>query len=96
MSRFILTRRAEADIIDILTYSIENFGRQIALDYQSSLETCFELLAENPLMGRAAQQLDSKVRRHEHGSHVILYEKADDGIVILALVHKRNIRKLKL
>jgi toxin ParE1/3/4 len=96
MSRYVLTRRAEADIIDILTYSIESFGQRKALDYQSSLENCFELLAENPLMGRAAPQIDSKVRRHEHGSHIILYEHADVGVIILALVHKRNVRKLRI
>lgn len=96
MSRYVLTRRAEADIIDILTYSIENFGRRKALEYQSGLENCFELLAENPLMGRAAPQIDSRVRRHEHESHIILYECSEEGVIILALVHKRNVRKLKI
>ncbi|MEN9896294.1 MAG: hypothetical protein RIR97_2146 [Pseudomonadota bacterium] len=96
MSRVILTRRAEADIIDILTYSIEKFGRRKALEYQLSLESCFELLALNPLMGRPAPQIDKDVRRHEHESHVILYEHANDHVIVLALVHKRNVRKLKL
>jgi len=96
MSRFILTRRAEADVLEILAYSIENFGRRKALEYLFSLESCFELLAAKPLMGRAAPQIDSAVRRHEHESHIILYEHTQRGITILALVHKRNLRKLKI
>ena len=35
-------------------------------------------------------------RRHEHKSHVILYEPTDDGVLILAVVHGRSVRRLKL
>ena len=36
------------------------------------------------------------VRRHEHASHVILYESVGTGVLILALVHRRSVRRLTL
>lgn len=36
------------------------------------------------------------MRRHEHGSHVILYREEKDGVLIVAVLHSRSIRGLKL
>jgi toxin ParE1/3/4 len=36
------------------------------------------------------------VRRHVHQSHVLLYEISDSGVLILAIVPARSVRKLKL
>lgn len=45
-------------------------------------------------MGRKAEAIAPGVRRHEHGSHVILYEEQSDGIDILAVIHGRSVRGL--
>jgi len=47
-------------------------------------------------MGRSAAGIAPGVRRHEHGSHVILYREVDGGVLILALVHGRSVRGLEL
>ncbi len=47
-------------------------------------------------MGRKAPKLGEQVHRYEHGSHVVLYEPEGEGILILAIVHSRSIRKLKI
>jgi toxin ParE1/3/4 len=59
------------------------------------LENCFSLIAANPRMGRLSPTVRPGVRRHEHGSHVILYREEEDYAVILAVVHERNICDLK-
>ena len=61
-----------------------------------SFQHCFELLAENPLMGRQSATIRPGLRRHEHGSHVILYKQEDDGVLIVAVVHGRSVHGLKL
>lgn len=96
MSSYRLTERAEADVFDIFLFGFEQFGRMQASRYRDELAACFQLLAENPRMGRPAESIAPGVRRHEHGSHVILYEIADDGVLILAVVHGRSVRRLKL
>jgi toxin ParE1/3/4 len=47
-------------------------------------------------LGRHSPTIRPGLRRHEHGSHVILYKEDDDGVLIVAVVHGRNVRSLKL
>lgn len=97
MSSYRLTRQAEDDILDIFLYGIEQFGPQQARRYKDDLARCFEALARTPRMGRLAPAIGVGVRRHEHASHVILYEIDDHGgILILAIVHGRSIQRLKI
>lgn len=96
VSSYRLTNRAEAEIIDIFLYGIEQFGLLQAMVYRDSMEACFQSLADNPRMGRLAPALGEGVRRHEHTSHVILYEVEEYGVLVLAVVHGRSIRRLKL
>ncbi|WP_114432619.1 type II toxin-antitoxin system RelE/ParE family toxin [Phyllobacterium bourgognense] len=96
MSEYRLTERAETEILEIFLDSIEMFGVIQARRYKDELDYCFKLLAETPHMGRLAETLGSGVRRHEHKSHVILYEQEANGILVLALVPGRSVRQLKL
>lgn len=91
-----LTRRARNDLFDIFVYGYDRFGARQAETYATSLEHAFELLAANPRMGREARSIGPGVRRHEHASHIILYEEAPPGILILALVHSRSVLRLSL
>lgn len=96
MSSYRLTRQAEDDLIDIFLYSIEQFGPQQAARYKEELKSCFALLATRPRMGRPAATIAEGVRRHEHRSHVILYELQDDLVLILAVIHASSIRRLEI
>lgn len=96
MSSYRLTKQAESEILDIFIYGVEQFGLRQAHFYKNELEGCFQLLGDNPRIGRLAPAIGEGVRRHEHGSHVILYEIDGSGVLILAVVHGRSIRRLKL
>jgi len=96
MSSYGLTERAKSDLFDIFLYGYEQFGAKQAEAYADSLDHVFQLLAANPRMGRKADLIAPGVHRHEHGSHVILYEPSPTGVLILALVHGRSVRKLAL
>ncbi len=60
------------------------------------MEACFQLLADNPRLGREAKAIAPGVRRHEHGSHVILYEESGTGVLILAVLHQKSVIRLPL
>ncbi|UIY28782.1 type II toxin-antitoxin system RelE/ParE family toxin [Neorhizobium galegae] len=94
MSEFRLTRQADKDMLDIFVFGLDVFGQFQARKYAGDLQHCFGLLADNPRMGRVAAALGPEVRRHAHQSHVILYEIAEFGVLILGIVHKRNARRL--
>lgn len=96
MSRYWLTERAEEEILDIFLSGIEQFGMAQARRYKEDMGNCFQLLADTPYMGRSAVNIGDGVRRHEHQSHVILYEIVDDGVLILAVVNGRSVHGLSL
>jgi len=91
-----LSERAYAELIDIYLAGLELFGPKQALAYQVEFEECFAVLARFPGMGRAAERIGPGLRRHEHGAHVILYQEEDDGILVVAVVHGRSIRSLRV
>ena len=94
MSDYGLTKRAEADLFDVFLFGYEQFGSKQAEAYAAELEHIFQLLADNPRMGREAEVISPGVRRHEHGSHTILYEEASGGVLVLAIVHGSSLKRL--
>jgi len=88
-----LTKAAEDDLLDAFIYGFETFGQAQAEGYRHSMVRCFELLADTPRLGRRADDFAAGVRRHEHGRHVIFYDEQPYGVLIIAIVHERSIRR---
>ena len=63
---------------------------------RAGFERTFQLLADNPRMGRRADRIAPGVSRHEHGAHVTLYETTASGVLILAVVHGASVRRQEL
>jgi toxin ParE1/3/4 len=95
MAEYQISDRADADLFDIYVFGVRAFGRSQAVAYQLSFRECFEALAEHPRMGRLAEAIGRGIRRHEHGSHVVLYREEDGGVLIVAIVHGRSVRGLR-
>lgn len=96
MADYRISNRADGDLFDIYVHGVERFGRVQAISYQMSFRDCFELLAEHPRMGRLSPSIAEDVRRHEHGSHVILYQEREDHVLIVAVLHGRSLHGLKV
>ncbi|MGY5808176.1 type II toxin-antitoxin system RelE/ParE family toxin [Rhizobium sp. LEGMi198b] len=96
MTKYELSARANREIKELYLDGIEKFGLRQADRYLDELIHCFELLADNPFMGRKAEKIAPSARRHEHKSHIILYERTDDGVIIQAIVPSRSIIRLEL
>jgi len=63
MNEYRLTRDAAGDLLDVFLYGFETFGLVRAEEYRESLTRCFTLLADNPRMGRKADELAPGARR---------------------------------
>jgi toxin ParE1/3/4 len=96
VTRYGLSKRATNDLYEVFLYGYEQFGVAQAEAYAERLHHVFQLLAENPRMGRAASVIASGIRRHEHGAHIVLYKPSRDGVTILRIVHNRSVRRLRL
>ena len=90
MGNYRLTSCAESDLAEIADYTIGNFGIEQARRYRDALETCFQTIADNPKLGREADKLAPKLRRHQHKSHVVFYLAEKKGVLIVRLLHENR------
>ena len=55
--------------------------------YLSKLEEGFNLLSENPFIGRTCDSIRPGLRRFEIGSHVVFYLPEDEGVFVVRVLH---------
>jgi len=87
MNNYRLSRQASADLEEIAEYTIERFGIEQARRYRDGLKTCFNQLANNPALGRRAEQLIRGLHRFEHQSHVVFYISEAENLFIVRVLH---------
>lgn len=85
MARYRLTGVADEKVDSIYEYSILHFGEAQADTYFLGLHDMFDLLAENPLIGREEPELGDGVRRFLYRSHIVFYRLVPDGVLIIDL-----------
>jgi len=93
MGSYRLSSQARNQIRDIGRFSKRRFGVYQAKAYHAGLERIFELLADFPKMGAAADELLIGARRFRFQSHVIFYTEDGGDILIRAVFHAaQNLR----
>ena len=90
MNRYVLSEAADADIEGIARHSITQWGLARAERYILELHRAFETLGEFPHLGRDAGHIRSGYFRFEHDSHSVFYQKTDDGILIVRVLHQKQ------
>ena len=83
------SRRAEADLLAIGTYTVETWDVHQAVRYLSELEACCQQLADAPSLGRPCDEIREGLRRFELGRHVVFYRQESGGILISRILHQR-------
>ena len=83
-----VTRRplAEADILEIWDY-IADDSLAAADRWVDRLDEQFRMLAAQPMMGRAREELAPGVRSFPFGRYVVFYTPLDDGIDVGRVLH---------
>ena len=83
-----VTRRplAAADILDIWDHIAEDSLDQ-ADRWIDKLDEKFGILATQPLMGRAREELAADLRSFPFGRYVIFYMPVQDGINVVRVLH---------
>lgn len=71
------------------THTLSTWGAEQAVRYIDGLETCCHLLADNPSLGRACDNIRPGLRCMEHGKHVVFYRQAAGGILVSRILHRR-------
>lgn len=80
---------AESDLGDVLAYlSADN--PKASRDMLSKFEECFELLADNPMIGRAPREQSLNKLGYRYwtiGNHLIFYVIHEKTVVIHRVIH---------
>ena len=89
MTLFRFSRRAEAGLLSIGAYTLRTWGENQAIRYIGDLETCCQMLADNPALGRTCDDVRPGLRRMEIGRHVVFYREDTRGILVSRVLHRR-------
>ena len=89
MAALHFSRRAEADLLEIGSYTLQRWGADQTIRYFDKLETCCRGLADHPKLGHACDEIHPGLRRMECGKHVIFYRQQKGGILVLRILHQR-------
>lgn len=84
---FRLAQAADEDVIGIFYSGLVQFGLEQADRYHDALFDVFDLIADNPRMGRERTELTPPVRVHPFRSHIILYVIEGSDVLIVRVRH---------
>jgi toxin ParE1/3/4 len=88
VARLAIAPAARADLRDIRIFSKAQFGAATAGSYMTGLHARFALVLGNPRAGRGEPDLGSGLRSIAYRSHRIYYQVADDGVLIVRILHQ--------
>ena len=91
MPAYSLARLAESDLKSIIQFTMKTWGMVQTKRYSHGIRDCFQLLANNPLLGRSCDSIRPGLRRFEHGKHVVFYLSLSDGLLIVRVLHQQMI-----
>ena len=87
--------RASRDIADVYAFSAEQFGLDVARDYQSGLLAAIIRLADFPELGSAYPGLRPPVRYLTYRRHHVFYDFDGTTVwIVRVLHHARDVRHL--
>ncbi len=80
----------EEDVREIYLYTSGAFGVEQAVAYHVALQQTFDLIANNPEIGRARPEIDTLTRSFVCQSHTVYYQIEVDFVLILRILHGRQ------
>lgn len=89
MAQVRISGEAETDIDRIADYTTSTWGWRQTNQYLAKLEDGFDLLAQNPSIGRTCDSIRAGLRRFEIGRHVVFYLPESDGVLVVRVLHQQ-------
>lgn len=87
MKKIILSKAADADLEDIFDYTLDEFGVEQAVAYVSGFDEAFEMISENPEIGRERKEIREELRSLVKDKHIIFYRSLNDHVRIVRILH---------
>jgi toxin ParE1/3/4 len=84
-----LSPLAQADLDDIWTYTVAQWDEAQAQAYLMGLDATMKLLADNPRMGSAMDDIRKGCFKFPAASHLLIYRLTPDAIEFMRIMHRR-------
>lgn len=90
-----LTRQAEASLVDIALWTLENFGSRQSVAYEEDLiRRCIDI-ADGTAISQGCRQLihpslPEDLRFTRSGQHFVVYIEDSDRVIIVDFLHSRS------
>lgn len=84
-----LTQAAEEDFIDILVYTVQEWGEDKQKEYDASLCHALDVVKDNPFLGYRHTLLPEDHRCLNVRKHVLVYQITNSHIFVLRILHQR-------
>ncbi|MDE3188355.1 MAG: type II toxin-antitoxin system RelE/ParE family toxin [Acidobacteriota bacterium] len=79
---------AEEDIDRIAAYTTSKWRPRQTDRYLATLEDGFNLVAQNPAIGRPCDSIRAGLQRFEIGRHVVFYLVEPGGVLVVRILHQ--------
>jgi len=89
MSRFLLSGSAAADHLNIVTYTMDRWGRRLSVVYLEGLEAGMQRLSDILDIGRTWDELGPGLRSFLFENHQNFYVAGDGQITVVRVLHER-------
>ena len=80
---------AEIDLDQIWDHTVETWGNAKAEKYIRNIQRLCEGLLMNPEQGRDRAEVQSGIRSHVIGEHVVFYRFDDKCVDVVRILHQR-------
>mgnify|MGYP000518813376 CR=1 FL=1 len=87
--RLAVTEDAAIDLEDIQAYTLTQWGKEQAREYEDALDRAFATLREQPQLGISRDDLLDGLRGYTVQSHIVFYLIVDDTLVVQRVLHQR-------
>jgi toxin ParE1/3/4 len=92
-----LSKQARKDFVQIIQYTLENWGNLQMLSYRDIMLEGFDILSKFPNTGRKNVNFSDDYMLFPAGNHVIIYKIEKHQLYIARILHKRmNIHDVDL
>ncbi|WP_062569033.1 type II toxin-antitoxin system RelE/ParE family toxin [Pseudoalteromonas arabiensis] len=89
--KYKLSKLAQAHLLKIKNYTVNNFSQMQWLNYKDTLLTGFQMLAENPEVGRRCENIYPKGFYFPVGKHTAYFTKEDGFILVVAVLSQSQL-----
>ena len=88
--RYVLSPAARTDLEQIWDYTLARWGDDQAEEYVREIQRAIDRLVDNPLIGRACDEIRTGYRKHAVGSHTLYYRLAAGEVIdVVRILHQR-------